>query len=253
MILGVSHIVLGSTNLERDRQLFESWGWQFRFEQRDIATFKGKRPFMCTSSDDLSLVFLLPPQGTPVELIHYANELPPEHPAPLQIVLPAGNLASETKTILPEVSELSIDGLTSPLWFSSAAPQPSLIIHRVTDLEAACRFWEKGLGFRCSKQPSPIAGAVLLEFPSLMPQWRASLLLVPTEGPPARPLLDGPGFRVQSMVSTQFEKDRTRMFEQGGAIASTGTMELKVDGKDLLLDLVQGPDGIMVEIFQTLR
>ena len=43
------------------------------------------------------------------------------------------------------------------------------------------------------------------------------------------------------------------MFEQGGAIASTGTMELKVDGKDLLLDLAQGPDGIMVEIFQTLR
>jgi catechol 2,3-dioxygenase-like lactoylglutathione lyase family enzyme len=251
MILGVSHIVLGSANLERDRQLFESWGWQLRFEQHDIATFEGKRPFMCTSSDDLSLVFLLPPQGTPVELIHYANDLPAD-PAPLQIVLPAGDLASETKTILPEVSELSIDGLTSPLWFSSAAPQPSLIIHRVTDLDSACRFWEKGLGFRRSKQPSPIAGAVLLEFPSLMPQWRASLLLVPSEGPPARPLLDGPGFRVLSMVSTQFEKDRARMFEQGGAIASTGTMEEKIGGKDMLLDLVQGPGGIMVEIFQIL-
>ena len=251
MILGVSHIVLGSTNLERDRQLFESWGWQLRFEQHDIATFEGKRPFMCTSSDDLSLVFLLPPQGTPVELIHYANDLPAD-PAPLQIVLPAGDLASETKTILPEVSELSIDGLTSPLWFSASAPQPSLIIHRVTDLDSACRFWEKGLGFRRSKQPSPIAGAVLLEFPSLMPQWRASLLLVPSEGPPARPLLDGPGFRVLSMVSTQFEKDRARMFEQGGAIASTGTMEEKIGGKDMLLDLVQGPDGTMVEIFQIL-
>lgn len=252
MILGVSHIVLGSTNLERDRQLFESWGWQLRFEQHDIATFEGKRPFMCTPSDDLSLAFLLPPQGTPVELIHYANDLPAD-PAPLQIVLPAGDLTSDTQTILPEVSELSIDGLTSPLWFSSAAPQPSLIIHRVTDLDSACRFWEKGLGFRCSKQPSPMAGAVLLEFPSLMPQWRASLLLVPTEGPLARPLLDGPGFRVLSMVSTQFEKDRARMFEQGGAIASTGTMEEKIGGKNMLLDLVQGPDGIMVEIFQTLR
>lgn len=253
MILGVSHIVLGSTNLERDRQLFESWGWQLRFEQHDIATFDGKRPFMCTPSDDLSLAFLLPPQGTPVELIYYANEMPLEHPSPLQIVLPAGVLLSETKTILSEVSELSIDGLTSPLWFSSKAPQPSLIIHRVTDLDSACRFWEKGLGFRRSKQAVPIAGAVLLEFPSLMPQWRASMLLVPTEGPSARPLLDGPGFRVLSMVSTQFEKDRTRMFEQGGAIASTGTMELTIGGKDLLLDLVQGPDGILVEIFQTLR
>ncbi len=252
MILGVSHIVLGSTNLERDRQLFESWSWQLRFEQRDIATFEGKRPFMCTPSDDLSLVFLLPPQGTPVELIHYANELPAD-PAPLQIVLPSGDLTSDTKTILPEVSELCLDGLTSPLWFSTAAPQPSLIIHRVSDLDAASRFWEKGLGFRRSKQPPPIAGAVLLEFPSLMPQWRASLLLVPTEGPPARPLLDGPGFRVLSMVSTQFEKDRTRMFEQGGAIASTGTMEEKIGGKEMLLDLVQGPDGVMVEIFQTLR
>lgn len=253
MILGVSHIVLGSTNLERDRQLFESWGWQLRFEQRDIATFEGKRPFMCTSSADLSLAFLLPPHGTPVELIHYAIAPPEGLPAPLQIVLPAGDLTSECQSILPEVSAVSIAGLTSPLWVSTAAPQPSLIFQRVTDLDVACRFWEKGLGFRRSKQPAPIAGAVLLEFPSLMPQWRASLLLLPTEEPPARPLLDGPGFRVLSMVSTQFEKDRARIFEQGGAIASTGTMEEKIGGKEMLLDLVQGPDGIMVEIFQTLR
>jgi hypothetical protein len=30
-------------------------------------------------------------------------------------------------------------------------------------------------------------------------------------------------------------------------------MKLKVDGKDLLLDIIHGSDGVMVEVFQTLN
>ena len=256
MILGVSHIVLGSTDAARDRALFEPMGWQLRFQQHHLPTFAGKKPFLCTASEELSLVFLNAPAGTPLELIHYSEPSPLNLPAPLQVILPAGDWASRAAEVrpspLPGVRELVMEGLTSPLWVSDAAPQPSLIVHRVTDLVAACRFWEAGFGFRRSGRPAPVPDAVLLEFPSLMPQWRAGLLLLPVaETSPA--LLDGPGFRVLSMVSTQFEKDRGRIFEKGGAVASTGTMEEEIGGKPMLLDLIQGPDGVMVEIFQTLR
>ena len=41
MILGVSHIVLASTDLTRDRQTLESIGWKTQFEQRGIPTHPG--------------------------------------------------------------------------------------------------------------------------------------------------------------------------------------------------------------------
>jgi hypothetical protein len=147
------------------------------------------------------------------------------------------------------VSEVCIEGLTSPLWVSEDVPQPGLIVHRVKDMAAANRFWEAGFGFRRSTLTPPVPGAVLLEFPSLMPQWRARLLLFPVqESAPTR--LDGPGFRVLSMLCTQFEKDRERIFEKGEAKASTGTMEEEIGGKPMLLDLIEGPDGVMVELLK---
>ena len=241
MILGVSHIVLGSTDLTRDRKTLESIGWKTRFEQLGIPTHPGKRPFMSTQSTEQGLVFMQPPKGTPVELIHYADELPDRSDSPLQIVLPR----PQTHTAL--------DHLTCSLQFATTAPVPSLITHFVIDLDAAIHFWQKGLGFQISKQTPPIAGAVLLEFRSPISQWCISLLLILSKARVRRPLLDGPGFRVLSMVSTQVEKDCARILEEGGAIASTGLMKLKVDGKDLLLDIIHGSDGVMVEVFQTLN
>jgi hypothetical protein len=239
MILGVSHIVLGSTDLTRDRKTLESIGWKTMFEQLGIPTHPGKRPFMSTQSTEQGLVFMQPPQGTPVELIHYADELPDRSDSPMQMVLP------EPKT------HAIYDRLTCQLQFSPTAPTPSLITHFVTDLDAAIHFWQKGLGFEISKQTPPIDGAVHLEFRSPISQWCISLLLMLAKAKVRRPLLDGPGFRVLSMVSTQVEKDCARILEKGGAIASTGMMKLKVDGKDLLLDIIQGSDGVMVEVFQT--
>ena len=241
MILGVSHIVLASTDLTRDRQTLESIGWKTQFEQRSIPTHPGKRPFMSTQSTEQGLIFMHPGQGTPVELIHYADELPDRSDSPMQIVLPQ-----------PQI-HAPLGHLTCPLQFAATAPVPSLITHFVTDMDAASRFWQKGLGFkRAAAQDGP-PGSLQLEFRSLMPHWRATLLLVSTKGPPAQPLLDGPGFRVLSIVSTHLVNDRARLFEQGGAISATGTMTLRVDGKKLVLDLIEGPNGVMVELFETLQ
>jgi len=241
MILGVSHIVLSSTDLTRDRKTLEYIGWKTIFEQRGIPTHPGKRPFMSTQSEEQGLVFMQPPQGTPVELIHYADELPDRSDSPMQILLP------EPKT------HATYDRLTCQLQFSPTAPIPSLITHFVTDLNAAINFWQKGLGFEASKEPPPISGAVHLEFRSPISQWCISLVLMLAKAGVRRPLLDGPGFRVLSMVSTQVEKDCARILEEGEAIASTGMMKLKVDRKNLLLNLIQGSDGVMIELFQILK
>ena len=254
MILGLSHIVLASTDLIRDRQHLEQLGWATTFEQRGIATHPGKRAWMSTDSNEQGLVFMQPPSGTPVELIHYANELADASPSPLQIVLPTSEVtlsqASTCATALPGVIEQSVPQLTCPLWLSQAAPVPSLIIHHVTDMAAAQRFWQEGLGFKPSIHPAEIVGAVQMELRSLMAQWRATLLLLPRHGPAVPHLLDGPGYRCLSFVVSDLQQDRQRLL-RAGARECTGPFQLEVNAKSLALELLAGPDGAMIEIFQT--
>ena len=237
MILGVSHIVLASTHLTRDRQTLESIGWMTQFEQRGILTHPGKRPFMSTQSVEQGLVFMQPPQGTPVELIHYADELSDRSDSPMQIVLPQ-----------PE-THADFDHLTCPLQFSHAAPEPSLITHFVTDVEVAGRFWQKGLGFKPATVQEGSAGSLNLEFRSLMPHWRATLLLVPREKPAVANLVDGPGFRCLSLVCNDMQADATKLIN-AGASGTTGIMKLEINGNLLELEIFSGPDGAMIELFK---
>ena len=240
MILGVSHIVLGSTNLARDRKTLESIGWKTWFEQLGIPTHPGKRPFMSTQSEEQGLVFMQPPQGTPVELIHYADELPDRSDSPMQIVLPQSQ------------THAALDHLTCPLKFAAAAPVPSLITHFVTEMDAASRFWREGLGFKPAAAQDGPHGSLKLEFHSLMPHWRATLLLVPRKKQAVASLVDGPGFRCLSLVSSHLARDVEVAFS-AGANGSTGPLDLTVNGKLLHLDILAAPDGVMVEILQTSR
>lgn len=240
MILGVSHIVLASTDLTRDRQTLESIGWKTQFEQRGIPTHPGKRPFMSTQSTEQGLIFMHPPQGTPVELIHYADELPDRSDSPMQIVLPQ-----------PQ-THAALEYLTCPLQFAAAAPVPSLITHFVTDMDAASRFWQEGLSFKPAAAQDGPPSSLKLEFRSLMPHWRATLLLVPRAEPTVASLVDGPGYRCLSLVSSHLTRDVKLAFN-AGANGSTGPLDLTVNGKLLHLEILAAPDGVMVEILQTSR
>ncbi|HCN31324.1 MAG TPA: hypothetical protein DIT64_21960 [Verrucomicrobiales bacterium] len=273
MILGLTHAVLGSADMTADRAFFETRGWQPRFVQEGIPVFAGKRPWMSTASQEVALAYLDSPGLPALELIAYSQPPPAGIAAPLQMIFPANRLpevAEENATPLAGVRARQYAGITCPLWVSDAAADQGCIVHHVRDMEAARRFWVDGFGFQvvehgmgqghpaCAEQAGrlfpmqPMQNALSLRFPSLMPQWRARLLLLPCTDAPAPALLDGPGFRVVSMVSTKFGVDRARIFEQGGARASTGVMEEVIGGKKMLLDLIEGPDGVMVEIFQTL-
>ncbi|HYE86933.1 MAG TPA: hypothetical protein VEA16_11295 [Vicinamibacterales bacterium] len=252
MILGVSHIVLGSTNLSDDRDLFERLGWTTQFEERHIPTPPGKRPFMTTTSAEQGLLFLQPPAGTPVELIHYADTLADTSASPLQIVLPqppdlqsfecVGDVAA-----LPDIQAYRSPRLTCPLWFSASPRVPSLIVHFVTDLEKAARFWTDGVGFRPAGPASPESAT--LEFRSVIPQWRATLRLI-AGAPPTQASLDGAGFRCLSVVSSDPKRAINGLRAAGGG-DSTGPIELIVNRKPLSLELLRGPDGVFIEVLGT--
>lgn len=237
MILGVSHIVLSSTDLTRDKKTLEHIGWKTRFEQRGIPTHSGKRPFMSTQSKEQGLVFMQPPQGTPVELIHYADELPDCSDSPMQILLP------EPKT------HATYDRLTCRLQFSPTAPTTSLITHFVTDIDVAGRFWQMGLGFKpAAAQDGPI-GSLKLEFRSPISQWCATLLLIRREKVGISNLIDGPGYRCLSLICNDIRGD-SALLSKTEIIDSTGIMELKINGKQFEVQIFSGPDGAMIEFIK---
>jgi catechol 2,3-dioxygenase-like lactoylglutathione lyase family enzyme len=257
MILGVSHIVLGSTDLTFDRALFEGLGWTTRFEQRGILTPSGKRPFMSTSSTAQGLVFLQPPTGISVELIHYVDMLPDASASPLQVVLPRPDELEGCRRLAevaecPGVEAYEVPHVTCPLWFSTDAPVPSTIVHHVSDMDAAIRFWDEGLGFKRSTKPAVPAApdTITLEFRSVVPHWRATLRLVPLQGPQVPGVLDGPGFRCLSMVASNLERAADDL-RRAGASASTGPLDLVINGKPLRLEILRGPDGVFIEILST--
>jgi len=258
MILGVSHIVLGSTDLTFDRALFEGLGWTTRFEHRGIPTPAGKRTFMSTVSRAQGLVFMQPPTGIAVELIHYADVLPDSSASPLQVLLPRP-MELEGYRRIDDVGDClgaeayEIPRATCPLWFSRAAPVPSAIMHYVSDMDAAVRFWHDGLGFKRSPAGSvPPVPETTLELRSVVPHWSATLRLVPLKGPPLPSLLDGPGFRCLSIIASNAERAADDL-RRAGASASTGPMDLVIDGKPLRLEILRGPDGVFIEILSTSR
>jgi hypothetical protein len=237
MILGVSHIVLTSTDLTRDRCTLEQVGWITQFEQRGIPTHPGKQPFMSTTSTEQGLVFMRSQRGTPVELIHYADRLMDASESPLQIVLPKPSQYAD------------LGHLTCPLFFADDAPEPSLITHFVTDLPAALRLWEKGLGFRAAAKQDGPHGSAKLEFRSPVAAWSAVLLLIPRPAPPVPPLLDGPGFRCLSMLSNNLDNDVAAL-QRLGVLAGTGRMNLEINGNHLSLEMLPFADGLMIELMQ---
>jgi hypothetical protein len=234
MIIGISHIVLTSTDIKRDRDWLEYAGWLTKFTHTGIPTHPGKLPYMSTRSTEQSLVLMKPPTGLAVELIHYSNSLNDTTPSPLQILLPQ-----------PANSSV-IDGLTCDLLFQNPAPSPSMIIHYVTDPAKAKRFWCTGLGFKSSA--STEEGNIELHITSPVPSLQASLSLVHCVRPKETPcLLDAPGFRCISFLCTDLERDGEQL-RLAGATGSTGVMHLSLNGNELDLELFAGPDGVMVEL-----
>ncbi len=257
MIFGPSHIVLGSVDPDADRRLFESMGWTVAFQESALPTHPSKRRFMVGDSDAQALVFCQPPgSGLAVELIRYRSALPAAD-SPLQLVLPrppqgfaeGGDVGKDQWP--PSLGEpppviAAPPGLTAPLWFAATDGTVGTLVHVVTDLPRALRFWCQGLGFAVD---GVAPGWARLRFPGLRPAWRTRLLLIARAGRMVPPELDGAGYRCLSFLCSALHESRVRVLAAGG-LGSTGAMEVSVGGRRLQLDIIAGPDGVLVELAQ---
>lgn len=258
MIVGISHIVRGSAALDADRRVFEALGWSVSFTERGLPTPDDKRPFMATRSNSQDLVYLRPSLGPALELIHYADVIPLTDP-PVQLVLPlpadlsavrdaeTGDLVSLAGMGVGPMFSLTRAGLTGSLWFTPQHTQAATLIHFVRDLAQATEFWTKGFGFAPASPARTSPDWITLTTRSPLPQWRIAVTLVRRDDCCREWLLDGPGVRCLSFVSTARDVDG-RALLGAGAEPGTAVMPYTINGQRLDVQMFKGPDGLMVEL-----
>ena len=71
MLLGVSHIVLYSTDFDRDLAALSSWGYTEAFRESDHPCAREKSRLVQGTPAAMSLVYLEAPRQLGIELVHY--------------------------------------------------------------------------------------------------------------------------------------------------------------------------------------
>ncbi len=257
MILGVSHIVLGSTAVGEDARFLGQLGYTPTFIAYSIPTAPQKRKYMIGHSNAQAIAYCRPEDGISIELIQYDDQLFPG-PSPCHLVFPVLRRAD-----LPEMSPAPLlarawaasgrgtlkaaqaDRFATALYWSESSG-PSQLLMEVPDLDAARRLFESGFQFRTTDRG---LGWCVCVRRSLVRQWEASLLLVENSSAPVLASLDSAGFRCLSFLSSDLAVDRTEILK-AGVLSSTGVFGLTVNAKPLQLEMFEGPRGLVVEVLQ---
>jgi hypothetical protein len=265
VILGISHIVLGTAALTADAARMRALGYDVSFVETDLPTHPGKRPFMAGASELQSLAFCPAPKGPSIELIAYGGALAPAA-APFQIIVPSEIPSDATPAPLDDAAErawteshagapppraANVPGLSSALWFGTPETAGTMV-HFVADVHAARAFWTS-LGWTEPKAASRAGpGWARLDFRSAVAQWRASLLLVESRAAVSESRLDTAGFRCLSILTSDLRADGERV-RRAGCAESTGRMDYTVNQKPLAVEIFAGPDGAMIELLEVVR
>jgi hypothetical protein len=269
MILGLSHVVLASSDLDADGRFLESAGFSMAFQESNLPTHEAKRPFMRSASDSQSLMLFHHSQMPPLELIRYREGLS-YTPSILQVVFPRRLVEQTTAKRLPVLPGLLrkawhnalpgdfpevtfFERFQAELWMLTAnEPEAAgVICFRTNSFGGSRRLLSEGLGFVPEAQGETDEGKhwLRLRFRAPVPQWRATILLMEDPDADDHSCLDDSGFRCLSFLTTAATPAAERLMANGGEKVSA-PMLYRIAGKDLRLIMVSGPGGVWIELLE---
>jgi hypothetical protein len=266
MILGVSHVTLLSKNIKTDGNELQKLGYSMFFVEENVVNNKGKYGFLACPSSCHSLALYQHENGTPVELIMYdnfVNRFSPCFKALFDAPIPEGLRGKTNKAQLKyELDDVlncnafpfSWETFETEIWFTGNAISNNglkALILFVKDLDIAQKFWERGLGCKPLKRGGVETGRMwaVETFKSPFKAWKLDVILA--EGACAEPkaTLDSAGFNCLALLTTNLKSDRLRLLSTSAA-NSTGEFELKMNNKNLMVEVFRGPDGEFIELLQ---
>jgi hypothetical protein len=137
------------------------------------------------------------------------------------------------------------------LWTSAIVIPAQRSEHTFSRFEIACsefevskRFWVQGLGF---KEQTGCSRSASLHRTAALPQWRMEIQLSKTANPTKEYFLDSGGLNVLSFISNDVPADGLRL-NSLGARAVSKVFNLQVNQRYLMVQLIRGPSGEMIEL-----
>jgi len=265
MIVGPSHLTLTSSNIVRDGSTLESSGYREIFSDIGLPNHPNKSRFLRSGTDRHSIEYFKPPQGLPIELIQYQNELG-DHRSPVQVVaelpLTVGRQIHDSTGLeeilqtafgCESIDKLELADFNAFMWHSrdvsnSYGSGIQTIIIPVVNIDAACVFWTHGFGFReVNRGTTENRAWSRLQFTGPLRSWMLGLVLWECAYEPFA--LDDTGFTCVAFISTSLKNDVQKLLACGGKDHS-GQFELCVNGRSLLIDIVVGPGGEYIELLE---
>lgn len=220
---------------------------------------------MKSTSPSQEIAFLRKKNSISIELINY-NISPSDSLSPLHIVLSKKNFdfideygSKENIKILLDIDGLReliflyVKKISAYLLFSLDTKENSrsnLLIF-TKNIIISKKFWIDKIGFSLEREDAFSSGVkwAKLIFRSPIPQWDADLILWENPIIDTVSYLDDSGFRCLSVLTTNLKQDIGQKFNNI-QIESTGIMEIRVNNKPLLAEIIKSPEGIFIEFLQ---
>jgi len=266
MILGVSHITLLSKNIKADGIELQKLGYLISFLEENVPNYEGKYDFLAYPSMNHSLALYRRDNAVPIELImyeHFTNYGSSCFTAIFEGKVPEefrGHMNEEQfMHELTDIFECNLnfffwDTFETKIGFSGNSARGNgltALILFVKDLEIARMFWENGLGCNPIRSGRTKTGKtwILETFQTLLETWGLNILIVEDNNVTNSPGLDSVGFNCLSFLTTNLKLDRLRLLNTG-AVRSTKEFQLKMNNKNLLVEIFCGPDAEFIELLQ---
>ncbi len=229
-VLGVSHLVGGTADIARSRNLITSLGFSIDFEQLAQPVTNAKRRFTRNEHDLQDMVYFKGISGPGVEILAHRGA-PPRCPARMPYLPHFGARGSEVA---------SINELELPYRQSDKSAQLREISVCTSTLDSSRDFW-LSLGFQS-------VSADRLQLMSIVPRWSLSLALIRSES--EKVYLDDIGWNCLSLLVRGLE-NFVETLSNSRLLRELGTpFRYTVDTKELSVVFLRGPSDELVELIE---
>ncbi len=260
MILGPSHITLGCCDIDAGIESLRKIGYEPQFIDRELPNDPSKRKFLSGSWVLHAVAYTKAAVGLPIELVSYGAQMPEPcgryigvfdadaDGAAAVVSSPIQGLAAAAlgKTSLCELTDFGV-----PACFKKASNGSgglSAAILAVDNVAGARKFWCSAVGFQAGAHSMDPTQWQRLDFVSPVRSWRFTLFLIASPETVARPYLNARGMACLSFVCTDVAGDRENLVAHGAEGAER--FRTCVNGKDMIIEILRGPDGAYIELLQ---
>lgn len=276
MIIGVDHIALSTSDIDKAIKAIEAWGYRPKFVDRNLPNDAVKVPYLENPDKfhDISFCQLLIPNPA-IELTAYRGRVEVNEDSPFKAVFSGKNPDRgevrvnarhlEIAAIASEAFEFKVE----PVWLSDFGTT-SYYLHETTakgagcaciksmildspDIEQTSNLW-LNLGFTLKKESTVPAKARwrLLEYKSYLPVWSLTLLIINSNYPRNGVYkLDMPGFTCIALLTNNIAVEAKRLREEG--IKVSESFLLRTGGNLLKICLCYGKCGECIELIEFVR